>query len=224
MLSEWDWANAEKEFKQSLYLNPNYATTHHWYAEWLLFMGRTEEAIEEIKRACELDPLSVAILKDKGMTFYYARQYDKAIDNAKKALELDPRFTPAHRLLSLAYHGKGLFSQAITENELWGNMSGNRMEEAVWLAFLYAASGRSVEALNAIESLGLEQLSNGNLFRGVALIYAELGDNDLAFKWLEKAYEARAESLSNLKVDPKMDRLRSDPRFTVLLQKVGLAE
>ena len=103
-------------------------------------------------------------------------------------------------------------------------MTGNRIEEAIWLAFLDAASGRSVEAQNATESLGLEQLSSGNLFRGIALIYAELGDNDIAFKWLEKAYEARAESLSSLKVDPKMDRLRSDPRFTILLQKVGLEE
>jgi len=222
MLSEWDWAGAEKEFKQAVYLNPNYATTHHWYAEWLMFMGRVDESIKEITRASELDPLSAPILKDKGLMFYYSRRYDEAINNARKALELDPRFTSAHRLLSLAYHGNGLMSEAIAENELWGSMTQNRMEETIWLAYLHAASGKKSEARNAIEGLGLDRVSNGNLFRGIALVYSELSDTDLAFQWLEKAYDIRAESLCSLNVDPKADRLRLDSRFTILLQKIGL--
>src|SRR5436190_21018760 len=106
MLNEWDWKNSEKEYKIGLELNPNYATGHHWYAEWLLYNSRFEEALNEISLATELDPVSQGILKDKGIHFYYSRQYDEAIDLGKKTLELDPNFVPAHRLLSLAYQGK----------------------------------------------------------------------------------------------------------------------
>jgi len=224
MLYQWDWANAEKEFKLSIYLNPEYATAHHWYATWLQFMGRMEEAIEEITLAVRLDPLSPAILKDHGMTLYYARQYDGAIDCARKTLELDPGFASAYRLLSLAYHGKGNLDKALIENQHWGDTTGNQTEATIWLAYLHAASGKKAEALTVIESLGPEQLKNVNLFRGVALVYTELGEHDRAFEWLDKAYQAKAESLSSLKVDQKLDKLRSDPRFTLLLRKIGLEE
>lgn len=100
MLNEWDWINSEKEFRIGIELNPNYATGRHWYAEWLLFRGNFKEALREISLAVELDPVSQGILKDKGIHFYYNRQYDEAIDVAVKTLELEPNFIPVHRLLS----------------------------------------------------------------------------------------------------------------------------
>jgi serine/threonine protein kinase/Tfp pilus assembly protein PilF len=222
MLNEWDWQNAEKHFKFALSLKANYATTHHWYAEWLSFMGRMEEALEQISRAAELDPLSPAILKDKGMLLYYARDYSGAIAHAKKSLELDPHFSLAHRLLSLAYLGKGMFTEAVEENQRWGEMTGNEIEASVALAHCHAAAGNREAALALIENLDPKTLTSGNLCRGLALVYAALGEIDLAFAWLEGAYERRAEALCNTRTDPKLDRLREDPRFAELLKRIGL--
>jgi serine/threonine protein kinase/tetratricopeptide (TPR) repeat protein len=222
MLSEWDWQNAEKHFKLALSLKANYATAHHWYAEWLSFQGRMEEALEHAALAVELDPLSPAILKDKGMLLYYARDYSGAIEHARKALELDPQFAFAHRLLSLAYQGKGMFTEAIAENQRWGELTGNTLEVSVALAQCHAAAGNREAALALIEDLDATNLPTGNLFRGVALVYAALGDLDPAFGWLEKAYERRAESLCSSRTDPKLDRLRGDPRFTAILRRMKL--
>jgi serine/threonine protein kinase/Tfp pilus assembly protein PilF len=222
MFSEWDWANAEKEFKLALELNPNYATAHHWFSQWFLNMGRLEESLRMISRAAELDPVSQAILKDQGLTLYYNRQYDEAIALAVKTLELDPNYAAAHRLLSLAYQAKGMFAEAIVENEKWGALTGNKLEIAVTLAQLYAVSGRTEEARKIVDELQRDKLVVDQIYRGLALVYAALGENDRAFACLEKSYERHEESLLTLKVDPKVDPLRSDPRFTALLQKIGI--
>ena len=222
MLNEWDWFNSAKEFRTGIALNPNYATGHHWYAELLMFTGHTAEAFHEISVAVELDPVSQGILKDKGILYYYNRQYDEAIDIAMKTLELDPNFVPAHRLLSLAFQGKGMFEEAIAENELWGKGTGNKVKTDVTLAQLYAAAGRKEDAEKIIEEVEAAHVFSGNDYRGMALIYAALGETEKAFNWLEKSYEQHEESLCSLKIDPKMDPLRSDHRFNELVKKVGL--
>src|SRR6185503_16650137 len=139
------WKSAGREFRIGIELNPNYATGHHWYAEWLLFTGHAEEAMREISLASELDPVSQAILKDNGLYHYYVRQYDKAIDKGMKTLELDPNFISVHRLLSLCYQGKGMFDQAIKENEIWGKYTGNEVKTKVALAQIYAAAGNAAD-------------------------------------------------------------------------------
>lgn len=222
MLDEWDWVNAEKEFKRAIELNPNYATAHHWYAEWLMYMGYVDEAIKEVTIAAELDPLSPAIYKDKGMMFYYARRYDDMFEPARKTLELDPHFSVAHRVLSLAYQEKKMFNEAITENTLWAEMTRNRNEGDVWLAYIKALQGKNKEAVSIIDNLSRAEITSGALFRGIGLTYAALGDNERAFLWLQKAFDMRADALCSLKVDPKADGLRSDKRFTILLRKIGL--
>jgi TolB-like protein len=221
MLNEWDWINSEKEYRIGIELNPNYATGHHWYAEWLLFNGKFDEAFREISLAVELDPVSQGILKDKGIHFYYSRQYDQAIDTATKTLELDPNFAPAYRLLSLAYQGKGMFNKAIVENQRWGEHTGNKVKTEVALVQIYAAAGYKDEATKLLSHIDANNLS-GNDYRGMATTYASLGKNDKAFEWLEKSYERREESLCSIKIDPKMDSLRSDPRFDELVKKIGL--
>jgi TolB-like protein len=222
MLNEWDWKNSEKEFQLGIELSPKYATGHHWYAEWLLFMGKTEEAFREISLAVDLDPFSQGILKDKGIFYYYTGQYQEAINMGMLTLELEPNFVPAHRLLSLAYQGMRMFDEAIAENQRWGELTGNKVKTDVALAHIYAAGGRSQDAEKIIAEVKEENVLGGNDYREMALVYAALGKSDLALDWLEKSYQKHEESLCSLKVDPKMDPLRSDPRFNTLIEKIGL--
>ncbi len=222
MLNEWDWKNSEKEFQLGIELSPKYATGHHWYAEWLLFMGKTEEAFREISLAVDLDPVSQGILKDKGIFYYYTGQYEEAISMGMMTLELEPNFVPAHRLLSLAYQGMRKFDEAMAENQRWGELTGNKVKTDVALAHIYAAAGRKEDAEKIVAEVEKGEVLGGNDYREMALVYAALGKNDLAFAWLEKSYQKHEESLCSLKIDPKMDPLRSDLRFNTLLKKIGL--
>ena len=221
MLNEWDWTNSEKEFKIGIDLNPNYATGHHWYSQWLLYHGMFEEALNEISLAIELDPVSQGILKDKGIHYYYHREYDEAIATGLQVLELNSGFAPAHRLLSLAYAGKGLFNKAIGANQKWGELTRNRIKTEVSLVQIYAASGLKSQAARMIKNIESGDLG-ANDIRGMALVYAALNENDMAFSWLEKSYGKHEESLCNIRIDPKLDSLRSDPRYDLLVKKIGL--
>ncbi len=222
MLNDRDWEKAEREYRLALALNPNYATGHHWYAEWLSLQDRPAEAIAEITLAAALDPISPAIVKDKGLVLYYNRDYDGAIEFAQKALEIDAGISSAHRLLFLAYLAKGMFPEASAENERWGAEGAKPSEVALARALVHAAQGRRIEALQILASLQGTDDSGWNPCRGTALVYAALGEKEPALEWLERSFEEREDSLSVLKVDPKLDSLRDDPRFTDLLKKAGL--
>jgi serine/threonine protein kinase/tetratricopeptide (TPR) repeat protein len=222
MVTEWDWPGSEKEYTSAIRLNPNYSTAHHWYAESLICQARFSEAIEHISIAEKLDPLSPAILKDKGMILYYARDYDAAVTYAHKALELDKEFVTAHRTLSLAYQGKGMFPESIQEHRRWSEGLGRSEEALAAHAQCLAAAGMRQEAEAILEGFSAQIPLNGNQCRSIALAHAALGSIDEAFLWLERAYERRAESLTLLKVDPKLDPLRGDSRFESLLARVGL--
>jgi TolB-like protein/lipoprotein NlpI len=223
MLNDWDWAGAEKEFKLGLQLDPKNATGHHWYAELLLFIGKPKEAFKEIDIAVELDPVSQGILKDKGIFQYYMEQYDEAMETALTTLEIDPGFVPVHRLISLAYTGKGMYEEAINETIKWGSLTGNKIKTDVALAHIYAVSGQEDEARKIIEDTGIEKMLSSNDYRGVALVYVALGEADEAFEWLEKSYQKHEESLCSIGIDPKFDSIRDDPRFNEILKKVGLS-
>ena len=220
MLNEWDWKNSEKEFKIGLELNPKYATGHHWYGEWLLFTGHVSEAFDEINIAITLDPVSPGIVKDKGIFYYYNGQYNQAVNIGRMTLELRENFTPAHRLLSLAYAALGRFDEAMEANRLWGENTGNKIKTDIALAEIYALAGRREEAKAILQEAEALITSNDN--RGVALVYAALNDADSAFKWLEKSYASHEESLCSIKIDAKWNAFRSDARFTALLNKIGL--
>ena len=155
---------------------------------------------------------------------YYVRHYDKAIDKGMKTLELDPNFNSVHRLLSLCYQGKGMFDQAIKENEIWGKHTGNEVKTKVALAQIYAAAGQMPEARKLVDELNAVSMLSVNDYRGMALIYAALGENDLAFEWLEKAFAKHEEELSELKINAAFDTIRSDVRFKDLLRRIGLPE
>jgi len=223
MLNEWQWEGAEKEFQLAIATSPNYATAHHWYGELLSMLGKYDDAVAEMSRALELDPLSPAVHKDRGLLDYYDRRYDGTIEWARRALELEPAFVQAHRALSLAYQAKGMYGEALREHEAWAATGDGGLIETAARAQCLAVSGRRVEALALAERFPSRGKAGGNLARGIALVHVALGDNDLAFEWLERAYEDRAESLGILKVDPKLDPLRVDPRFADLMARVGLS-
>jgi tetratricopeptide (TPR) repeat protein len=143
---------------------------------------------------------------------------------AKMALELDADFMPVHRLLSMAYQGKGMFEEAIAENQRWGNRTGNKIKADIALAQIYATAGRKEEAREIIELSDLYKNMGGNDYRGVALVYASLGETDKTFEWLEKSCDRHEESLCSMNVDPKWDGIRSDPRFKKILKRINLAE
>lgn len=222
MLSEWNWAGAEREFMRALELNPNYATAHHWYSGWLINMGRLDEALKMISRAADLDPISQAIVKDKGITLYYRRDYEAAIELAETTLELDAEFATAHRLMSLSLQGLKRFDEAIDENARWGELTRNKLETMISLAQIHAAAGNVNEAKQLISKAEKSRLRSENTNRGRALIYAALGEANAAFEYLDKSFAAREESLLSIKVDPKFDAIRSDPRLRELLQRMKL--
>lgn len=222
-LHGWDWANAEREFKRAVELNPNYATAHHWYAEYLTALGRMEEAIAEEKRSQEMDPLSLVINTDVGWHLYYARRYDQAIEQYRKTLELDPNFTLAHLRLGQAYEQKQKYAEAIAELNKALALSAGSTETVSALGHAYALSGQKAQAQKALDELkGRAQQGYASAYF-IAAIYAGLGERDQAFAWLEKAYEDRSGWLIFIKAEPKLDSLRSDPRFTDLLRRIGLA-
>ena len=218
---EWNWSAAENEYKESIRLNPRYATAHHWYADYLMEMNRPAEAGVEIKRALELDPLSAAIHTSAGRHSYLQRRYDQAIEELRKTLETDPNFPWAHFELGKAYMAKRMFEEGIAEIQKAVTLSGGNRGYLASLGRAYAASGRRSEAARILNELK-EQQSKQRYALGIADIYIGLGEKDQAFSWLEKAYADRADGLTFLKLDSIYDPLRADPRFADLVRRIGL--
>jgi TolB-like protein/DNA-binding winged helix-turn-helix (wHTH) protein/Tfp pilus assembly protein PilF len=218
---DWDWQNAEKEYRRAIQLDPNYATAHHWYAEYLAYQGRFDEAFAESERARQLDPLSLIIATDNGAILYFSRQYDRAIKQFRSVLDMEPNFPRAH-LLVFAYVQKGLFADALADIEKWRR---NDDAPGIWSiqAYVYGRSGKQAEARRALEKL--QQLNRRQQMdpAAIALAYVGMDNKDDAFAWLQKAYSEHSNALTALKVDPIYDPLRRDPRFQELLRRVGLA-
>jgi len=218
---ELDWRRAEEEFKRAIELDPGYATAHQWYAEFLTGMGRYEDALAESRTALKLDPLSLIINAEVGYVYYYARKYDETIDACRKTLEMDPNFPPAHVFLSWAYVQKGLTKQAVEERERALVLDGMDKEQAAGFSRAYARGGLSAARRWALEQMrpqGSEYVAP----YGAATLCAGLGERDQAFHWLEESYRRHDTSLRWMRVDPKLDPLRSDPRFDGLLQRLHL--
>jgi eukaryotic-like serine/threonine-protein kinase len=221
---DWDWAGAESAFNQALRLNPNYAEAHHSYAYYLISRGRMEEAFAEIKRAQELDPLSLSINTDYGEIYYFARRPDEAIAQLKKALELDASFVRAHFLLGRAYAQKGQCAESLSEFQKAKELDPDSVEMLAALDLGYAWCGSKEEGRKALDDL--LALANRRYVSPhlIAVIYAALGDKEKGFEWLDKAFEKHFTALIYLKVNPIWDPLRSDPRFAERLRRVGLPQ
>jgi TolB-like protein/DNA-binding winged helix-turn-helix (wHTH) protein/Tfp pilus assembly protein PilF len=216
----WDWNAAEEEYKLALKLNPGYATAHHWYAWHLMVTGRTSEGILELRKAENLDPLSLIISADIADALCIAHRYDESVQQSNKTLELDPSFAVAHYELGQALEQKHMHDEAIAEFQRAIELSGHGGAFDSNLAYAYAASGRKKEAIQIVKNLEARQDQNPSADANVALIYVGLGDPDQAMIWLNKAYEARFNP--SILLRPAFDPLRSDARFQDLLRRIGI--
>lgn len=220
---EWDWIGADKEYKQAIELNPNYATVHQWYGMYFMKLGQYERARRELERALRLDPRSLIINADLGLPFYFKRQYDEAVGQYRKVLEIDRDFIWARYFLGWAYERSGKFSEAVAEFEK-AKLIDERPEVSAMIAHTYALSGKKSRAVSILNNL---QEQSKHLYISpyyIALIHAGLDDKEQAFAWLEKAYSDRNEWLVWLKVDPRFDCLWTDARFPQLLRRIGFTQ
>jgi serine/threonine-protein kinase len=218
---DWDWAGAETEYRRATELNPGYASAHHWYGWYLALMGRLDQATAEMKRAQELDPLSLEITADLGLSFFFARQYESAIEQFRKALEMEQNFIWARFFMGWAYEQQGLIDEAIAEFQRAGQVEDAMVIKAA-LGHAYAMGGRRDEAQAILAESGQASPPKHLSPYDCAIIHTALGERSEAFDCLERAYENRSEALVWLKVDPRLDPLRATPQFINLLRRVGL--
>jgi serine/threonine protein kinase/tetratricopeptide (TPR) repeat protein len=219
---DWDFVNAEKEFKRAIELNPGYATAHQWYAELLSHLGRHEEAIGEIKIAQNLDPLSPRISASVGFFLIFVRRYGEALEELNKALEVDPNHFLTHELLGWVYEATGKYEDAVKFYLRASELAGTSKDPEADLASCYALMGKREAAREILDNL--IEYSKVNFVSGVelAFICTALEKKDQAFDWLERAFRERDPYLLNLNSYNRFDPLRSDARFTDLLKRMGL--
>jgi TolB-like protein/Tfp pilus assembly protein PilF len=214
---DWDWQGAEEEFRTALDINPSYAPAHHFYADYLKAMGRFDEALLEIEKARELDPLSLAINTGVGHVLYLSRQYDKAIEEYKRAVELDPSFMATHVWFGRPYLEKGLFAEAIGELETAVRLSGESTLALAMLGHGLASAGRADEALKILEKLKERSKNQYVPSYWIAVIYNGFKDREQTMVWMWKAFEERSSWLVWSNVEPRFEWLRDDPDFAALM-------
>jgi len=224
LLLDWNWAAAESEFSRAIALRPIDGEAYQPHIHYLLARGRPDEAVAEGKRVLELNPVSLILNADYGNQLYLAGHYEEAISQLRKTLELDPNFAPAHARLGLVYLQVEKYDEAIAEfkkaraldnsPQKWGRLA--------ILGYAYGISGRPSEARGVLDEL--EDFSRRHHVPpfSFALVHIGLGEKDQAFQWLEKSYAGHYPDMIRLKLNPTLDRLRSDPRFADLVRRVGI--
>jgi len=223
-VTDWDWQGAENEYRRAIELNPKYATARHWYAAQLLVQGRLEQALQEIKKAQQLDPLSLGINKDFAVILLYARDYDKALEQCRKTLEIEPNFGVMSTYIAQIYQLKRKYPEATAELEKAHAAAPEDGEITYALGQAYALMGRKDEALKISNELNQPGKNNMYLRKEAAYLYALLGEKEQAVAILQKAAEDHYMPVAELKMDPRLDELRKDPRVVELLQKIGLSQ
>ena len=221
-LYDWQWEQAHAEFQRSLTLGPTYSTANHWYAEYVMTMGRHEEAMARMKKSQDLDPLSLIINVAVGWAFYLARRYDEAIEQLRRTIELDPNYPVTYWILGLALRKIGSYELAIVEGEKGVKLSGGSPLMAAALAHTFGIAGRTTDARQVLDDLTKQSMQKYVAAYFFAGIHVGLGENDRAIEYLEKSYQEHSHWLIYLHMDPSMDGLRDDPRFQDLLRRVGL--
>jgi TolB-like protein/DNA-binding winged helix-turn-helix (wHTH) protein/tetratricopeptide (TPR) repeat protein len=217
----WDWDVAESEYEAAVHLNPNYATAHHWYAWHLMLMGKTTEAIAELRQAESLDPLSLIIGADLADALCINRDFDAAIEQSRRTLELDPGFAVGHYELGQALVQLHRLDEAIAEYRKAIEMSGHSSVFDSSLAYAYAVSGHKAEAAGIAASMEADNETYPSAQAHIALIYAGLGDRETALSWLDKAYEVRFNP--SILLRRAFDPLRGEARFKDLVHRIGIS-
>jgi TolB-like protein/Tfp pilus assembly protein PilF len=221
----WDWKGAEAEYRRAIELNPNYPTVYHWHSICLRAQGKFDEALVQITRAQELDPLSLIIGVNLGEILTYLQRDEQAREQYRKALDLDPNFSLAHLDFGMLLARQGKFDDAISEIQKVRQIVGaNNPYGLGHLGFIYARAGRKAEAMAALKELNGFLKEGYSLSVQIAFVYAGLGENDKTFEWLDRGYAEQNNYFRDLKTSFIWENLRSDPRYAAMLKKIGLAE
>ena len=218
---DWKFAEAEKEFRVALRLNPNYATAHQWYAYDLMAMGRFQESLDEILRAQQIDPLSLIIANDRGELLGYAGKTSEGLRQYEEVISLNPNFPLAHSFLAYMYALMGDRKRARAEADEYLALTNHSLAAEFRSAYIAARGGDRTTAMRVLNQFAGQAQRNGSCYE-VAAVYIGLGDSDDAYAWLRRALQQREGSLILLRVDYMWQPLRSDPRFAELLRRVGL--
>jgi TolB-like protein/DNA-binding winged helix-turn-helix (wHTH) protein/lipoprotein NlpI len=218
--AQWQWSEADREFKRAIQLNPNSVEAHHWYARYLSPMGRHTEALAEYRRAQELDPLRMSLRSAEAIALCLAGRCDEAVERLQQAIQIEPGSGGRHISLGIVYQAKGMYNEAIDQFERALELGQEMTFRQIALGYSLAMSGKRSEAQAILERLKVSKnyVSPAEL----AILYVGLGDKHNAIASLEKAYADRDLQLQYLKVVPEYDPLRSDPRFQELVRRVGL--
>lgn len=220
---EWDWTGSESAFRRSLELAPGYALAHMWYGYLLSGLGRHEEALAEVRLAMELDPLSLITLAAAGGAHFYARRYEEAVALHRRTLEIDPEFIPARGDLARALAYSGRTAEAVEQYERVNRLAGTSMPDpSAGLATALAVAGRTDEARAMLAELSQRRGERYVSPWALASIHAGLGETGEALDWLERAFDEHDSALVWLKVHPRFDSLRGEPRFQSLLARLRL--
>jgi TolB-like protein/Tfp pilus assembly protein PilF len=220
---DWDWDGAEQVYQRAIDLNPNFATARHWHGLYLGMLGRMDAALAELRRAQVLNPLSMIIRTHVGLMLYQAQRYDEAIEQLVRTLEMEPDFAAAHYFLGWTYEQKGMYDETVTHLQRALRFSPGSPDKLGALGHAHAVFKRRGPARKVLEEL--HELSEKRFVSAYdfAVICVGLGEAEQAFEWLDKACEERSFSmLMGLKAEPRLDTLRSDPRFERLVRRVGL--
>jgi TolB-like protein/DNA-binding winged helix-turn-helix (wHTH) protein/Flp pilus assembly protein TadD len=217
---DWDWKSADSEFRRAIELNPGYATAHHWYAWHLSLLGKNDDAIAEMRKAQNVDPLSLIINSELAELLLMTHSTDQSIDQSRKTVDMDVNFALAHNQLGVAYLQQQRGEEAIAELQKAVQLSAGNPTCTANLARAYAAGGGTKEAQKLLGDLKNSRGSYSNASE-IAMVYAALGDKDQAMTWLNRAYRERFNPSVLLR--PGFDPLRSDPRFQDLERRVGLS-
>lgn len=221
---EWNWEGAEQAYQRALSLNENYATAHQWYSIYLSSLDRPAEALRQAERARELDPISTSISTNLGATLYYARKFSQAVSQFQKALELNPNAAGVHAHLGMAFEQQQQYELSLAAFQRALALAGDNVQMKLRLARNLALAGRPDEARKLLDEIQQNAAPGTVPLYLVASIYIALGEKEQAFATLTQSVALREEGIIWLKVDPQLDPLRSDPRFTALLKSVGVVK
>lgn len=222
MMYERDGDGAEQGFRRALALNPSYATGHQWYGDYLVGRGDAEDGSRELRRALELDPLSPVIGSELGWSLYVQRRYDEAIEQLRQTLQLNPDFALAHFWLGVSLLGKGMEPDAMRELQRGVDLGGRNPEDVATLGYALATAGDRRAANRLLTELQERSRREFIAPSSFAIIYAGLLDRGNAYAWLNRAIDERDTRLVDLLMDPRFDRLRSEPRFARLMMRMGM--
>ena len=217
---DYDWATTEREVKRAIELNASNANAHDLYGSYLIAMGRVDDGVTELELARKLDPQSPTILADIVLWLAFARRYDMAIEIGRKAIADQPAFAATHASLQIPYAIKGDFAHAIEQGEMAHKLDDNPLITS-FLATTYSMAGDRPTALRVLAEVQEARKTRYSCSYEVATAYLWLGDKDSAFRWFDNAYDARSDCMNGLKADPRLDNIRSDPRYRQLLRRLA---